>query len=291
LYFENKNQAEQLEEEKFFSGLSTFDEMNSEDLDARLQNDPQFLFVEPVGNTENMPSVDLVKIIKSPTSHDRRIIIIDNTLCGTNLDTKKILENLDDNTVVLLISSLQKLYEEGDDVASAGMITLLSKNDAVTSQVYKKIKALRGMLGTNITPYHLKLIQKIDPPMIKEHIHKIGVNVAELSSFMQGLQSSVLEKVVTSDIENGVSQAAVFYVHFNKEIGHDFINKILNKSTKRNLQVVYGASFGFKNTRMAVIEDPHQVRICPGIENPREIAVLKEIIEESLRELDRVLEE
>jgi hypothetical protein len=41
-----------------------------------------------------------------------------------------------------------------------------------------------------------------------------------------------------------------------------------------------------------VIEDVKYVRVCPGIENPREIALLKEIFEESLKELsDEIIEE
>jgi len=293
LYFENQNQHYQLGVEKQLENVESFNELNPDDLENKLERDPQFIFVEPVGNTRDMPYVDIKKITDTLTSHDRRILIIDNTLCGPNFSLKDVAGELDDRTVILIVSSLQKLYQDGDDLASSGMVTVVAGNEENRREISCRLKSFRAMLGTNITPFNFKLIQKDNPELFKQHSKRIGENVAELALFLKERKYPILEKIVTSPIgKDNVSQATVFYLHFYNDVGLDFIDIVIEKARQRNLQIVDGASFGFKNTRLMVIEDVKYVRVCPGIENPREIALLKEIFEESLKELsDEIIEE
>lgn len=288
MYFENKNQAERIENELLFQRFELFNESDPSDLAEKMKSDPSVIFAEPIGNSKDLPSVDLKKILETPTTNGQRIIIIDTTLSGPNFDYKKLLEDLDDTSVVILVTSLQKLYQEGDGVASAGIATVISRNSEVQAEVTSKLKAFRGMLGTNITPHNLKLIQKLDPEVVSSYSEAIGKNVTELASGLQQIDSPIVDKVVTGPVnDEGVSTAAVLYLQFKRECGQEFVNRAINIATKRGIQLTDGASFGFKTTRLMVIGgDDYAVRICPGIENPRQLAVMEEIFEETLKEIE-----
>lgn len=288
MYFENKNQAERIENELLFQRFEIFDESNDDDLAEKMKSDPSVIFTEPIGNSKNLPSVDLKKVLESPTTNDRRIIIIDTTLSGPNFDYEKLIEDLDHTSVLVLITSLQKLYQEGDGVASAGIATVISRDTEIQAEVTSKLKAFRGMLGTNITPHNLKLIQRLDAEVVNGYSETVGKNVTELASGLQQMNSSIVEKVVTGPVnDKGTSTSAVLYLQFKRECGQEFVNRAINRAAERGIQLTDGASFGFRTTRLMVIGgDDFAVRICPGIENPRQLAVIEEIFEETLKEIE-----
>lgn len=287
MYFENNNQAQQLQDELHFERFELFDENVPDDLKDKMKSDPSVIFAEPIGNSKDLPSINLEDILKTPTNNRTRLIIIDTTLSGPNFNYKDVLADLDDKSVLILVASLQKLYQEGDGVASAGMATILTRDEALKNETVTKMKTFRGMLGTNITPHNLKLIQKISPENVTKYAEQIGKNVTDFASALKSKQYSIVEKIATAPIKaNGVSEASVFYIQFKKDCGQKFIDKVVTKSKGRDIQITDGASFGFRNTRLMVIGgDEFAVRVCPGIENTRQLAILEEIFEETLKEL------
>jgi hypothetical protein len=170
------------------------------------------------------------------------------------------------------------MYEEGDDISPAGMINVIGKNGEEVEKVTKKLRALRAMLGTSITLPNLLLLQKISPKGIKKYSNSIGKNVTEIAKSVDSLDNSLIKKVVrATENESGVSQAMLFYIHFKREIGTKFIDKVIEQASIRGLQIVDGSSFGFRSTRLTTLGNK-VVRFAPGIENPRQIEVLKQIV-------------
>ncbi len=287
LYFENQNQIEQLYKDIGDERLSSFDERHPDDLRIRMDGDPAVIFTETIGNMRDMPSVNVEDILQAETQHHRRLIILDITLSGTNFDSKNLLRSMDDQSVVILVNSLQKLYQEGDGVAAAGTLTVLSRNKDWTDEITGKLHALRGMLGTHITPQNVKLLQRIDPESVRDFAHRIGTNVTEIATALREFHSPLLSGIVTSrTTQDGSSEAATFYLHFKGEHGQAFVDRSVELASKRGRQLTNGASFGFKTTRLMVIGgDQTSVRICPGTENPRQTAELIEIFKTALQEM------
>jgi hypothetical protein len=244
--------------------------------------------VETIGNMRDMPSVDVDDILQTDTRHSRRLVVLDITLSGPNFDSKRLLRAMDEQTVVILVNSLQKLYQEGDGVAAAGALTILSRNKDWTDEITAKLHAFRGMLGTHVTPQNVKLLQRISPEAVREFAHRIGMNVTEIATSLRETPSPPLSKVVTSrTTADGSSEAAAFYLHFSVECGQAFVDRAVAVASDRGLQLTDGASFGFKTTRLMVIGgDQTAVRICPSIENPRQVSQLIEVFKTALREIE-----
>lgn len=285
LYFENDRYLEQLASEVGIDNMDLFSD--NEDMKEQLKDDPQVILTEPVGNTPEMVVTDIEEIVKTPTDHEQRFVLVDYTLTGPNYDFSEITEKLDDKTVLILFSSLQKMHEEGDDIAPAGMITAVAKDGQQTEKLTKKMRGLRSILGANITSQSLSLLQNTSPESTREYAEKIQNNVKELSSFIESLGTNIIDKVVTPPLDkNGNSQGALFYLHFTEKVGTDFIDKLIEKAKSKNLQVVDGSSFGFRDSRLTTLQEDKVVRFSPGIENPRKLEKMKQIIEEALNELE-----
>lgn len=287
LYFENHNQTDQLFTDIGEERLATFDERYPDGLRIRMDDDPAVVFVETIGNMRDMPSVDVDDILQADTQHSRRLVVLDITLSGPNFDSKRLLRNMDEHTVVILVNSLQKLYQEGDGVAAAGALTVLSRNKDWTNEITAKLHAFRGMLGTHVTPQNVKLLQRINPEAVRSFARRIGTNVAEIATALREADLPVVDKIVTGRMHtDGTSEAAAFYIQLNYNCGQTFVDTVVKKAAARNIQLTDGASFGFKTTRLMVIGgDTTAVRICPGAENPRQISELITIFKEALEEL------
>lgn len=291
LYFENKNSAQQTASELGEEAVNTFQEGDQADLVNKMELDPGVIFFEPVANSRDLSKVDFEKILSAPTKHTPRVVIIDTTIFGLNFNFQSVADQIDGNTVVLLINSLQKSFQEGDGISSAGIVTVMASSDTVAKDFSAKLKAFRGMLGTNIQPYNLKLLQETDVADVKEYSKLIGENVVTLASGLQSNRFENVDKIVTGDIDKGISGPLVFYVQFKVPLGQEFVNKAIAVASTRNIQLTDGASFGFKTTRLMVIGgDQYSVRICPGVENPRQIKVLEQIFTQALHELEAEVE-
>lgn len=255
-------------------------------------DDPDMIFVEPIQNNPDMHEIDMLSLVSTPTKHDKRFVVIDNTLSGLNLAMRDIVKESNPQNILLFISSLHKMHEQGDDVAPAGVIHVVGPNSTEIESVTQKLRALRAFLGVNITTPSLLLLQKISPDSVEKYSNIIGKNVTALARDLRSVNSPIVKKIVSaSENESGASGALAFFIHFKHEVAVKFIDKVLEKAKEHRLQVTARAAFGYRHTSLEIPADPTIVRIAPGVENPRQIEILKQIFREALVNLTRGMSE
>src|SRR3989344_1838274 len=86
-------------------------------LDHTKNDDPDMIFIEPIQNDPEMRQINVIDLVSVPTKHDKRFIILDYTISGQNIALHDIIEKSNPRNILLLISSLHKMHEQGDDVA------------------------------------------------------------------------------------------------------------------------------------------------------------------------------
>lgn len=280
-YFENEGQllatADAVGIDQLFLGKP------SEFIQEIDREDPQIIFFEPVANSPKMPTIDSVDVVHSRTQHPVRVVVMDYTASGPLVDFKPITDALDDHTVLLAVTSLQKLYEEGQDVTSGGMVTVLAKRTASkpsTDALYE-LRAIRKRIGATMSTSNLTLLQRLSPEQMKEHAFQIGKNVRMLSDALGSLQGVTTFR--GPDRKDGRATSAFFYVSFEKPIAELVEKKVLEHARERNLSVSLGMSFGFRDTHL-MSNSKTMMRVCPGVENEREMAVLQRVFEQSIQE-------
>ncbi len=247
------------------------------------REDPHIIFFEPVANSVKMPAIDPEAVVRTSTAHPVRVIVMDYTVSGPLLDLKRITSALDDHTVLLAVTSLQKLYEEGQDVTSGGMVTVLAKKTAskpATDALYG-LRAIRKRIGATMSTSNLTLFQRLSPEQIKEHAFQIGKNVRVLSDALDAIDGVKTHR--GPDGKEHRATSAFFYLTFAEPIAEHVEKKVIEHAREQNLSVSLGMSFGFRDTRI-MSNNKTAIRVCPGVENEREMALLQKIFVQSIAE-------
>ncbi|MBI2612662.1 hypothetical protein HYW59_02525 [Candidatus Kaiserbacteria bacterium] len=256
-------------------------------LDHTKNDDPDMIFIEPIQNDPEMREIDVIDLVSVPTKHDKRFVIVDYTISGQNIALHDIIEKSNPRNILLLISSLHKMYEQGDDVAPAGVIHVVGKTAEGLKPITEKLRALRAMLGTNITAPSLLLLQRISPDAVEEYSYAIGKNVTTLARDLQRINSPIVKKIsAAAENESGASRGLVFYIHFMQDVAPRFVEGVLEKAREHKLPVMEKSAFGYRQTSLSI---PGEliVRIAPGVENSRQVEILKQIFEDVLIDLSR----
>lgn len=284
-YFESSNLYEEKSSE-IPSGISNFYSDQTDLMSAvKSEADLYTVFVEPVSNTVEMKEVNFSELINSfPKNKKRKYIVIDYALCGTEIDLRS-LGQIDDDTVVFMVTSMQKMYQEGDDIAQSGLVNIIAKNPVIVEEETVRLKRLRSITGNNISSNSLLLLQKISPDTIKLHTKTIQKNVFLLSQKINPLEVC---KVYKAGEKDDRSNSVLFFLKFDKpESGEFFCQRCIERARERKINISLGASFGFRDSRFFMYpDDTSIVRVAPGIESRREITVLAEIINESLKDVE-----
>lgn len=247
------------------------------------REDPQIIFFEPVANSPHMPTIDSTAVMHSPTQHPVRVVVMDYTASGPLIDFKPITDALDDHTVLLAVTSLQKLYEQGQDVTSGGMVTVLAKKGASkpATEAFYELRAIRKRIGATMSTSNLTLFQRLSSEQIKEHAFQIGKNVHALSDALGSLEGVTTFR--GPDRKDSRATSAFFYLSFESPIANLVEKKVLEHAREQYLSVSLGMSFGFRDTRI-MANSKTAIRVCPGVENEREMAVLQRVFEQSIEE-------
>ena len=252
------------------------------------ENNPDVIIVEPIQNNADMQEIDVASLVSIPTKHEKRFFILDYTLSGQNFAISDYVDKATTHDVFILISSVHKMYEQGDDITPAGVIHVVGKGAVEIESVVEKIRTLRSMLGTNIAVPSLLLLQKISLGAVEAYSSSIERNVTTLSRALQKVDCPLVKKIVTAPTSaTGVSRGLFFIIQFHEKSGPSFIGKVLEKAREHNLQVTEKFAFGYRHTSLCLFGDEAVVRIAPGIEDSRKIEVLKRIFTEVLTILPR----
>ena len=289
-YFETQAQADIWRKTLPPEKVVTFDEREEGDFDRALEQNPRVIVTEHVVNTSELPVVPIEKITKHPYEGDGiRFIIIDYTMSGPTFDVSRYIDKIGDNDVLVLVTSLQKLYQEGDDMVPGGMATFaVSKTSTVSLRdMESRIRLLRGVLGVNATTQSIISLSLTNPDAIRSHAEQIGRNVSELAASFPRENKVVSSIFEPPRLATGTSEGMVFTVNFSDVSTKErFMARALELAERKGIRISEGSSFGFRSTRLWTnrqpINDSLTVRIAPGTENERQVAVLKQIFSQAV---------
>ena len=293
-YFETQVQSDMWKRTLPAESIITFDEHEVDGFEKALDQNPQIILTEHVVNTEDLVVVPIEKIVAHPhEGNGARFIIVDYTMSGPLFDISKHLPNIGDKDILVLITSLQKLYQEGDDLVPAGMATVAinDKSSFSMEDIEKHLKSLRGVLGVNVPLDSIISLKLTNPDFVHSHAEQIAKNVSELADNFSRNNKAVENVYQPPKSSSGESEGMVFNIRFSDiPTKERFISKSLELAVKYGVTLSEGTSFGFRYTRMFTNRPPADdlnpetsiVRISPGIENERQVAVLKRVFEEAV---------
>lgn len=292
-YFETAVQADMWQRMLPEGSIVQFNGDDEGSFEEALKQNPQIIMTERVGNAETLPVVPIEKITSHPfEGAGPRFIVIDYTISGPLFEIAKYIPKINDNDVLVLVTSLQKLYQEGDDLVPGGMATF-AVNDRSNNSIERiemHIKSLRGVLGVNVPLDSIISLKLTNQDFIRSHAEQIAHNVLELSNDFPRLPKAIQSVNQPPILSEGRSEGMFFNVRFvDNDTKNRFISKAIELAAKYGVKLSEGTSFGYRYTRMFTNRPPAHdvnpenpvVRIAPGIENERQIAVLKRIFEEA----------
>lgn len=231
------------------------------------------VFIEPVNFSIWMDSINidkfLLSVISGIKSRRLRFFIFDNTLINNvNFPLKNIQEVLGNipNTVVYTIQSLIKLNQVGLEVSNGGVMNISCHSSYVDSinfnSLIEKTKRYRDIYGQ--TPSSNQLMSLNNEFIYNNEITKLYTDLLfknnEKAAQMLYEQSSELKvsHPITNKLDNNSLRAAPFIIiqiPNNSIDDYFYFVKVINEITsEQSINLKYGTSFGFQNTRYDVIE-------------------------------------
>jgi hypothetical protein len=249
--------------------------------------DPEVFILEYPSNSVREAAVDLEEIFSMDTQNDTRYIVLDYTSVGTDKDFSNLTAKLNDEDVLFLVTSLQKMYQGGDDLARGGMVSIVSNWFKKKDNLGRKLETINEIYGTNISANDLTSYFPISIENLKNYSRRIKENVnklaANLRSSFKIKESSFIKKITVH--EDGEDQAFLRVKFENTSLQNKFLTEFPKSIDDENLSVFEGNSFGFRDTRIAKGQ-PKAVRISPGKENIRQIHQLGNKLEKVLNRLN-----
>ncbi len=252
--------------------------------------DADVIFLEPNPNQMEAKSIDVISILRTPSSKPR-IVIVDYTSLGLNFDFKEAAKVLDNNTELVLVSSLQKMMQLGDDAVSAGVCTIISSDYREMNQLKAKIFTKRAHLGTNISESSVHKLPRLEREQYRKYNEKIFRNT---KLYEEGIASSpIIEKVFTTPD----STSPVLYLSLSRPVADKVVNKVIRGCYQNQVQASNGSSFGYRSTRFnhqfgtSGYEKNKIIRIAPGIESELRTKEIIQIFNHVVMELENAPEE
>lgn len=245
------------------------------------------IYLEPVRYSDCMEALDLKQFLRSLIDSKNHefpkplFLIIDITLCGPIFPIAEILSHLFEfpNIVVIVYSSLLKLYQYGMELTNAGMIKLYV-NQASHISVEKLamyFRSSRMLTGTGLTLYETILLnnpltRNLD--FVRQYTHQILHNnsLLALSLSSNGIFRLVSSPVLKPTFKHKWQQSP-FVILKLKDSAHsnyEYLQSVFIKLSRSNdYQFTYGSSFGFQHTRFetyysGVTEDSICFKIAVG---------------------------
>ncbi|NDC22285.1 aminotransferase class I/II-fold pyridoxal phosphate-dependent enzyme [bacterium] len=233
---------------------------------------PEVIFAETVGNSPNVPVLDVEHLLAVCNSLEKEpIVILDNTLpLSTGLPLG---EQLSSENKVIVVESGTKAYTANTELSGF----LYSKNEELLSDA----RALRRSSGNLPGVASVNLITELLPDSLEEfdeRNERLFKNAAELALYLsiaehEGAPFKVVHPGIHSHPDHTYAYnflprgaSPVLFLKADLEIGQFDLAKALwdNETVRENAEL--GQSFGFDTAR--ILPDLHNpsVRIASGAE-------------------------
>ncbi|MHB9154079.1 MAG: hypothetical protein ACYC5N_00125, partial [Endomicrobiales bacterium] len=258
-------------------------------------------------NGEDLPVADLKAILARLLERKYEkpfYFIIDTSLFGPTFQLADFLDGADipDNLHFVLYSSLQKLYQDGLELTSGGVLTLVSKDEAAHRRIIERLRENRSFIGTDPTLLGYLSLDTLAPG--KEEFagrtRKIMENAQSLAEHMyaeikrRGAGDRVFHPALPSHPGHAVWQKnrrpGVPFVLLRTEKPADSLRLVRLLSKKllaAGLPLLGRDSYGFSSLTYTFYyhnTDQMTLRISLPPYSSREMAVLEKIFSEAYAE-------
>jgi cystathionine beta-lyase/cystathionine gamma-synthase len=278
---------------KYQKNIHFFDEENPEKItDFIAENQPQFIFFDPVANSGKLVSFDFKKLFgyyKNKPPEKPVSVICDTTLTAHLFGPADFFTgNLPDNLNIFLYRSLQKLDQYGLDLVTGGIITHYG-NLNIPLDSFRQI-------GTTPTETEVLTLENFGPELTENRFARHGRNAFIMADFLNNLKKakdSIFANVFHPYLEKKLvpesyRQAPLFFFSlkdfFNLEDSNFFLSELLRIAASHKFNIIAGTSFGFHFSRIMITALPDSPQICfrfaSGTEVLEDIFKLQDIFAE-----------
>lgn len=184
----------------------------------------------------------------------RRALLLDITLCGPAYD---LAPHLDACPLVIAYSSGLKLDQAGLELANAGIVRVLAREDA--REVSAALRRLRGLTGSGLTLDELSALSApwfMDRAYAERYTSAIFANNRALAEAI-GSRSPVFGSRCHPSLVDPAAEAPFCALTLNEPSAERYRAleaKIASECERRGLLAVKGGSFGFRGHRFELIE-------------------------------------
>ncbi|HSK02539.1 MAG TPA: PLP-dependent transferase, partial [Kofleriaceae bacterium] len=174
-----------------------------------------------------------------------------------------------------VVESLLKSYQAGLDLAAAGMLIVVASADAARdASLVHDLEVLRSTNGTNLAPYNARLLPLLPRDRILARLARQSRNAALLAD---GLRDRC-------EVTRVPHAGLVFCPHPRAA---QLLSVIELLALARRVRIVRGTSFGFNDTRVALVpglED--QVRFACGMEHAAAAGALVRLVRQAVEAVE-----
>lgn len=251
---------------------------------------PDAVFLDSLTNAKNIiiPELNgLIEFLRNGVNKET-YLVIDNTGASVFFQPFKNISPLRSKLRIICFESLNKYYQFGMDRVTAGIIIAMGKDIG-------KISEYRKHTGTNIpdtsvyalpTPNRKLLLKKLD-----RHKRNAVFLASQLESFIKQNGNCPVAKIIYPGF------GSYFNLDFEKNWNNtrhlkNFLKTVVMTAKKRKVNIIAGTTFGIPVTRVYLTSlwtkygEPF-IRIAVGTETFKEIAGLREVFQESFKQLAR----
>jgi len=278
-------QYKQLVAGAFKNQIIEFDEMDPENLIGLIKKyTPSVVFIDSLCNARTIPLPDINALLDYLIKNVSREIylVIDNTGLACHFQPWSQCKR-NKYIHLLVFESLMKYHHFGLDRATGGII-VAGGRDAVKLFEYRK------HLGTNIADTSVYLFPQPNRKRLETRIIRLERNAFLLVKYLRNYLSdnkNKVEKIVYPGC------GTFFNLDFKRKsirLYGRFINIVINRAKRKNVQLVGGTSFGMNHTRIYLTSlwtkygQPF-VRVSVGTENRRQIETVKEVFQTAIDQI------
>lgn len=249
--------------------------------------------MEPIGNTFyarstkahqiNYPAFDIKRLVAGLARLEYKepfYLVIDDSVLGPALKDDSYLQgvNIPENLIIVRTRSLQKLYEEGQELSSAGSVTAIGSSKERIDQVNEDLKKTRRINGSGLSPVQLHLLATIgfEGSLIEQRTARINANAMALASYLDtkrkagadiqvhypGLEDHPDHKIARENYASFGPYVVVRLPTYNQE--RVFTRYLQRRLAEQGVVAPLRDSFGFSHVSLNMLYGEKGLRISLG---------------------------
>lgn len=227
------------------------------------------LFLELMDVSMRDGPVDLEQLKKALLEREEKsslIVIVDSTLVDDLVDKEQFIHGLPNNIIVIFIQSCLKLNQFGLEFCNMGLMEFYTNANIDRIELKRTFNAFRAVTGTSLD--YIDECILLSPLFSKKRINFYCEKLRENVKYMfQQIKDNHIEEIKDINYQENAPFLLLKLIREEKEEYVEFINQISLFLSCRNDEFIYGTSFGFRHTRLELIDHgdyTYSIRISPG---------------------------